>query len=703
MNQRCKEITYMLLAANTPLSIAEIRQRFGVTARSIRYDLTAINGMLASRDLPLLQRNPAGIRLTAGQEQRAQLLAWLEHSASASTHQHSLHERLRYIELTLLMAEGFTTIEELSAKLKVSRSTIVNDLNQLKAARPGKLRPRGYPRRGLKMEGPEAVLRARLVELLFELAPVEDTVDLLFRGDKRACQALPILRSFEYFSLNDLKRCAALALDLESRLAVVWSDASILLITYALLACRLRNAGAHPTAPEMEDYTIRTRDFALLSERLRQLAGDRPVEFSLHDTAFITRYVLCAETENISYFKKENQIRIQLCAAKILRALGEALHVELESRDGLQDKLSEFLSHSYYRILYNFSPPLDPISHNDSWFKKIQKALPACLQSFEEFTGQRTPKAECDAIALLFYEAYALEHSSQAASYKTVVVPGPGQAARGLYLSALAANFPQIDVVAVLSRHHIHNYNLTDNLDFIITAHPLNLPGVREFSINNMGDPRQTGKLREFLSSTPPLYKSGATGTRLLLQNVLKAAGTVCSRAVYDRFITELSARIGPVEYNYYQGESPLMLKDILPPEHIRLDVEAADWEAAVRAGGQILVDNSCVESGFVDAMIELVKENGPYIVMAPGIALPHARPEDGVINMAMSLIRLKNPVNFGHEDNDPVQIVISLAAVDNSSHLEALSELFELIGNDELREVFFSADTPQAITHIFK
>ncbi len=49
------------------------------------------------------------------------------------------------------------------------------------------------------------------------------------------------------------------------------------------------------------------------------------------------------------------------------------------------------------------------------------------------------------------------------------------------------------------------------------------------------------------------------------------------------------------------------------------------------------------------------VAKNSAHIVIAPGIALPHARPEDGVIDSTVAVVRLAEPVNFGNEDNDPV------------------------------------------------
>ena len=87
---------------------------------------------------------------------------------------------------------------------------------------------------------------------------------------------------------------------------------------------------------------------------------------------------------------------------------------------------------------------------------------------------------------------------------------------------------------------------------------------------------------------------------------------------------------------------------------------------------GAFLVDTDAVFPSYVDAMVRAVEELGPYMIVAPGIALAHARPEDGVKRMCMSLVRLASPVEFGSEANDPVDLVFAFGAVDKEAHLQA-------------------------------
>jgi mannitol/fructose-specific phosphotransferase system IIA component (Ntr-type) len=128
-------------------------------------------------------------------------------------------------------------------------------------------------------------------------------------------------------------------------------------------------------------------------------------------------------------------------------------------------------------------------------------------------------------------------------------------------------------------------------------------------------------------------------------------------------------------------------LRDLLRPQLVDVSVKARDWEDAVRKAGSLLVADDAIEARFIDAMIQVAKDLGPYIVVAPGIALPHARPEDGVKKGSIGIMTLDPPIPFGNERNDPVFLVVTLAAVDNEQHVTGLAQMAAVLGDEELVE----------------
>jgi PTS system ascorbate-specific IIA component len=115
----------------------------------------------------------------------------------------------------------------------------------------------------------------------------------------------------------------------------------------------------------------------------------------------------------------------------------------------------------------------------------------------------------------------------------------------------------------------------------------------------------------------------------------------------------------------------------------LAVSVSAADREQAIRASGELLVSSGRVTSEYVEQMLAAVEEFGPYIVIAPGIALAHARPSEAVLETGLSLAVLAAPVEFGSH-NDPVRLVFGLAALDHESHLGVLAVLAERLGDEE-------------------
>jgi PTS system ascorbate-specific IIA component len=142
-------------------------------------------------------------------------------------------------------------------------------------------------------------------------------------------------------------------------------------------------------------------------------------------------------------------------------------------------------------------------------------------------------------------------------------------------------------------------------------------------------------------------------------------------------------------------------LRELLRPQLTDVGVKVDDWREAIRVAGRLLVDDQAAEPRFVEAMIKVAEDLGPYIVVAPGIALPHARPEDGVLKASMAMITLDPPIDFGNERNDPVYIVVALAAKDNEQHVEGLAEMAKVLGQEDLVEGLKKAESKAVLLQI--
>lgn len=139
-------------------------------------------------------------------------------------------------------------------------------------------------------------------------------------------------------------------------------------------------------------------------------------------------------------------------------------------------------------------------------------------------------------------------------------------------------------------------------------------------------------------------------------------------------------------------------LGDLLPKEAVAAKVEVEDWRAAVVAAGDLLVETGSTTPAYTDQMLAALDKYGPYIVIAPGFALAHAQASDDVLSTGMSFISLSEPVEFGHDTNDPVQLVAGLASKDHDAHMAALQQLAMFLSTADTMEQLQQAATAEEL-----
>lgn len=134
------------------------------------------------------------------------------------------------------------------------------------------------------------------------------------------------------------------------------------------------------------------------------------------------------------------------------------------------------------------------------------------------------------------------------------------------------------------------------------------------------------------------------------------------------------------------------MIKKLLTSDVIQIVTSCEDWRHAISLSCQPLLDNGTINASYVEAIFRSHEAIGPYYVVGPGIAMPHARPEDGVNKLGISLTVIRNGVNFASEGNDPVHLLIVLAATDSNSHIGIISSLAQLFDTPEDTSELISA-----------
>ncbi|MGK3143986.1 PTS sugar transporter subunit IIA [Pantoea sp. C2G6] len=140
------------------------------------------------------------------------------------------------------------------------------------------------------------------------------------------------------------------------------------------------------------------------------------------------------------------------------------------------------------------------------------------------------------------------------------------------------------------------------------------------------------------------------------------------------------------------------MLTQWLTPETISIVDHVSDWQTAVRQAARPLLASGAITPAYLDAIFATHAEIGPYYVLTPGLALPHARPEQGACHNGLSLLHIRQGVRFHAAENDPVFVVIMLSALSGDDHIRMITQLAELFSDESRLQQLLVADTLSAI-----
>lgn len=132
------------------------------------------------------------------------------------------------------------------------------------------------------------------------------------------------------------------------------------------------------------------------------------------------------------------------------------------------------------------------------------------------------------------------------------------------------------------------------------------------------------------------------------------------------------------------------MLREIIEKKYYAFYDSATNWEDAIIKSCSSLEENGAVSLEYSKELIECIKKYGPYIVIEPGIAMPHSTQQGkNVFKTEISFTKFAKPVKF--DDENEATLFFTLASKDPEIHIENIQKLMEVLVNDELKEELFN------------
>ena len=661
MNRKSNKILRELILGSRQ-NVTELVEKYKVQERSIRADIKELNDTLIEYDLPVIQIGSDG-EVFFDTDVRVDVHAFEKFICEHTFYTYFLskNERAAVLVMILLNAKGYVTVEQLKETIGVSRTTLLRDLPEIKKwFEENKMELISQVHRGYIVNVPELDVRKGILKLL-EVNGDDNEYETGYSLGAFWCL---MVRQMDRMGIyNDIKQ---LIIQEEEESQTFLSDYSFFeaVRELTLAVNRIHNNQIIPAYYEENWKNLRRSSKYEFSSNLFAVIEKR---YSLEiPESEILYYAECLKGK--SYLKdsksnKANALDIRLLIAETLYHISNCFGIDFYLDFSLYDLLVAHMRSAVFRLQSGemLKNPLKESLLQE--YPEIFAIIRENVGSLEEYIGKEFSEDEMSFMVLYFASVLEKEkaESSKNSKIKVALVCETGRGTAQFMLAKLHTLEEMIDIVSVSSVHNTKEIQ-NSGAQMIVSTIPLEseLPCV--------------------------VVRSAILNTDDLLDVQRKVFELIEDDG--DKEIPEMQLDvINPVESDI-QGA----FYNLLSQDRVMVDYEADDWEDAVRQSGILLRDSGAGTDAYVDAMVENIKENGPYVVIWPGTALPHADAEEGVIYEAASLMRLKKPVDFHHEMNDPVKYVIGMSVKSAESVNQAIYDLMMIFGNERIRQILDKA-----------
>lgn len=686
MRKRSREILMKLTNREDTQRLSQLAEEFGVSERTIRNDINDINDYLDEQGISNVMLGSNGILLV---EEDIKNAMDINDSNDFYTYRLSKKERQILEAAILIQADGYTTMSKIADTLLVSRATVINDLDTIKEMiEQGNLQVESHANKGLLVVGKEGFRRTLLLQLMKS--------DDLENGKNSAVRSFMKGLNMEYqLDEEGRTRLGKLINEQEKNYGRFFNDASFdYIMQYLMIAMQRVSLGF--LAEEDEKAPSSKYDMAKdIIKYVFQYWGLPENEGEYKAFSFIL--------DSMGYIKKEMRdqriIGLQLVTRQFIENVSKDLYTNLNDDFDFYENLVNHLE-SIFKKTFNITSRDEFLVQTVQKHPDVLKAVSAHINLLEDYVGRDISEIEIDYIVIHICAALERRKKKQV-DFKVLFVCNGGVGTSQLLLAKMRNRF-DFHIVDMIPAHELYNKEETD-ADLIISTVPLKSVDDYVLVSPMLSDEdylRISQRVRD-ISKTYTKPEKPKVKKNLSSKALLKRLRSVITDPdVMDQVEEQVKEFFGEP----YEKKKKL-LYELLPPSHIQLDVKCRHWRQAIEESAWPLLEKGYIEERYIDAMIDNVRENGAYIIISPGFALPHEGYDMGSLKLGMNLIRLKEPVTFTDIDGEKLEckLCCCMSTVDHKQHLTAFFHLVNMLSDEQFKEELYEAKSAEEMSDIIK
>lgn len=687
-----KEIVSILqiLLNSTLITADRLQEESNSSKRQINYRIDKINDMLKRKNVPHIYLKTDKDTVVRKETKNA-IKEILENNYSKNTYYFSKSERLLYMYLMLFINLGDISINHFIDSLKVSRSTVNLDFKDLIPYLSEKgIEVKNNRINGYYLKGSEIEIRRVLIKKIIETL-----------SNENSSRVFDIF--IEEYKLEHFEEAKKVILKLLEKYQITFVEDRLTEFIYIFIFIKARMYSDNLNNSEYDDIPnvkamSSMKEYKFSKELLE--VYDNKENIKSHNVMYISAWVLGISVGNYEE-DTEDRAAISEIVNKIMKKFGYLSGVYYVSQEKIFKQIYAHFRPAYYRLLFKL-PIYNPICEKvKEEYRLVYKIVSNAMKDFGELFGEEIQDEEISYLTMHFATVFSDKKEFYDLKKRVAVIAcSNGVGSSAILYKELTNLFSDLHFLPPMELSEVKKLN--KDIDIIFTTNynseslEIDVPVIKVSPV--MTAKEKYNITREVYIQLGDIFLKQPKIEEVI--GIIKKYAKITSESMLS---SELLAYFTQIEnFKSNEGDGP-MLSEITNERLIKLKVKAKDWEDAIRQSASALVEDNKVTKEYVDAMVNTAKESGPYIVITKHVALPHARPEAGAKEISIGIATLENPIEFGNDENDPVKYVFCLSAIDNSSHLRAMSELVELLENEEFFRVLDNAKDAKEIINFIK
>lgn len=642
-----KEFLMLLLENENPQSIQLIQDQLDISRRTVYYIVNKINDVFYDlRMEPINNKRGQGYYLTSNQKK---VVDSILHS-DGTLQNLSPDERVHYLICWMMYPKANIHIENIMELFDISRNSVFNDLKDLKSE-----------------------IEKYDVSLYFDIKNGYMINGQVFSKRALLLYYLKILlkkihyKSIEFLDVSEVETFYSRLQQISLKMHNEYDDYNLLAI-----ACLLN----------IVHYVDEKFDFSILE--LRDLEKTEELhmidkyfqDLNVHERLYLTIHLLGSKAGSVIRLD-DSQRDIQLfeLALHLVDLFERQTSCDISEKNELVNSLYMHfkLSMYYYQLSIQISNTLlEDVKENYGNLYQMIKNL--CESMDDEFPFILTD-SEISYITMHFGGHLKQVEGKFYALIRVLIVCPSGISTSTLLKREVEDLYANVTVIAATAAENIAQYK--ENIDFIVSTIDLDtdIPWIKVNAILTKDDKSKIASMMSLNMQTYKLNKDNFSGLFSIIQKYVDPTQMKnLKKDVYDYF-REGNLIVDVVE------EKQLRLKDIMYRDHlIRIDKDIM-WDEAIRLASVPLLKTNIITENYINEMIGLVRDYGPYIVIKNRIAIAHAKTEAGANALGTALLINKKNIQF--EDDLNIHYLFVISSSNPKEHLQILKDISMLASDD--------------------